>query len=1154
MVKQAGQQVVIPRRNVRGVLYYLAAQSQPVSRDHLCLLFWLDLPEANARRNLTRLLTHLRMALPDPSILVTDENFVSLDPAWIWCDVFEFKRQSTPGQKTAEELEEAVQLYRASFLVGFDLPDCLEFEHWISRERAALESLYLENLIQLMGLSAARQDYAKAIECAQRYLETDELTEEVHRRLITYYALAGMRTKALRQYETCVFVLEQQLGADPLPETRAIYQAVLEERLPVIQPERVEEVQPAWSQGLRLDFPMVGRADPLNALEASFQKIGVGQNSVILISGEPGIGKSRLLHDFMKQCWGNCLVLYGAGQRGEQTVSYHPIVEALRMQLASVPLSVPPYWLAEVSRLLPELAKLYTHLPRPLSLKGEEARIRLFEALCQCLSALQAGSRPVLLCLDDLHWFDPTSLSWMVYLARQFLSKNSRLLVVGTYRSEDIARVKELRDGLARQGLLREIKLEGLTSADILELLQSLFGKQADQESFAARLREATGGNPLFLLEMLRALTETVKNSGGLSHYADLPLPEGVREAIDQRIDRLSPKARQVLEAGAVIGPAFDLQVVRMTAGRTELEAETGLAELVRRQIILEDKQGYRFCHDLVYRATTAGISPMRLQLLHSRAAKALEKIQPDSITALAYHFETAGDLKKAFLYYRRSARQAEGLFAWREAAAHYRCMYRILDEMDPDCSLPDCLSQRSDILKELARLNQYQNRLSERDANLEQLESLVPHSRDPKFELKALVLRTYYLHQDGQYGEAASLAEKGLALADKVCDDPIRCRLLAQLGFSLQFLGQPYQALAALEQAQAIADVQGDIEMRGQILSRMGFIYNLFSRYRQALDCQLESSACYMQINEPYTAARNLPQIGLLHNNLSQYDQAWQALSEILALARKAGVQSDEAHALMGMGGYGLCRGEYFLALGCFQQALSGLENTRAQNLIASTQASMGMVFYHLGNLTEAHASLERGLQTARKVGHRMRIAQALVQLSLVEIAQSSFPAAREHVVEGISLARETYSKEDLTAGLTVQARLERLEGKFLQSQSLAAEAIAETQDLDLRSVEVWARTETGLAALAAGELELAQAMVQQAVEMSGSVHQRWLGREEVYLANAQIARRLGQIEAAEEILRQAQEIIQTKATAIPDPAMRQGYLAKFSLHTFIL
>jgi predicted ATPase len=1087
------------------------------------------------------------MALPDPGILVTEENLVSLDPAKFWCDVFDFHRLSASSQTNPDCLEEAVRLYRDPFLSGFDLPESEEFEHWISEERSSLENQYLGILSQLNGIYAARQDYSKAITCAQRYLATDELAEEIHRQLIMYYALAGLRTKALRQFETCVSVLEQELGADPLPETRAIYQAVLEERLTAIQPELVEKAPPAWSQGLSLDVPLIGRSAPYSVLETAFERTRAGQSSVVLISGEPGIGKSRLLHDFMKKCWEGSLVLFGAGQRGEQTVSYHPIVEALKNRLTSVPLSLPPYWLAEVSRLLPELVNIYPQLPRPLSLKGEEARIRLFEALGQCVMALQAASGSVLLCLDDLHWFDPTSLSWITYLARKFLTKNSRLMVVGTYRSEDYEKIKDLRDGLARQGLLKEIKLAGLSQEDILELLHHLFNSLPGKEDFAARLQETTGGNPLFVLEMLRALSEELNGSGDLHRLVNFPLPEGVREAIDRRLERLNAKSRQVLEAGAVIGTAFDFQTVRMTSGRNEFDTSDGLENLTRRQLIQEDKQQFRFCHDLVYRTILMGISPMRLQLLHSRAARALEKLHPDSITSLAYHFEAAGDQAKAFTYYQRSARQAETLFAWPEAVDQYGRMVQILDKQDPYCSKVECLEQRCEILKESARLNHLLSRLPDRDHNLEQLESFASQSHDKDIELRALVQRTYYMHQDGDYRGAANLVEKGLILAEHLHEDSIRCSLLAQLGFSLQFLGQPYQAISALEKAEIIADARGDIEMRAQILSRMGFIHSLFGYYRQALDCQLESYACYEQLNDHYNAARNLPQIGHLYINLGQFEEAHQALTEILALAKKAGVSQDEAHAFMGLGGYHLCKGDYFLALGCFEQALAGFRNTRAQNLIASAHASMGMVFYHLGNLQEAHASLERGLSTARQIGHRMRIVQALVQLSLVEIASHNLIPARQYLLEATAVAKDAHCGEDLSAALSTLARLERLEGNLDQAKNLASEALAVTQGPDLAPLEVFARMELAFALLAAGEPENALSSLRPALLAAGSVHQRWLGTEEIFLAGAQVLRQLGQADAAESHIRQAQEIIHAKASAIPDPAMRQIFLAKF-------
>jgi DNA-binding SARP family transcriptional activator len=176
-----GRLLPVPRRNVRGLLYYLAVQTEPVSRAQLCLLFWPDIAEAEARRNLTRLLAHLRMALPVPEALITNEDRVSLDRPYVWCDAVEFRRLMD-GDHSPQALQHRATLYAGPFLTGFYLPDCPEYDTWLSQEQVDYEALYLATLSGLIESKIAGQEYPAAIGYARHYLEIDCLAEEVHRR------------------------------------------------------------------------------------------------------------------------------------------------------------------------------------------------------------------------------------------------------------------------------------------------------------------------------------------------------------------------------------------------------------------------------------------------------------------------------------------------------------------------------------------------------------------------------------------------------------------------------------------------------------------------------------------------------------------------------------------------------------------------------------------------------------------------------------------------------------------------------------------------------------------------------------------------------------------------------------------------------------
>ncbi len=286
-----------------------------------------------------------------------------------------------------------------------------------------------------------------------------------------------------------------------------------------------------------------------------------------------------------------------------------------------------------------------------------------------------------MLCFDDLQWMDRTTLEWLAYFCRQMAGKECRLLILACYREEDGEWLVDLRQGLEHQAVLTELKLSGLDEPAIQEILHHIRGQQTSDKFLAARLHKATGGNPLFLLELLSTLIEEHKLDA-LSDLEDLPLPEGVREAVKGRLKHLDAKSSQLLEACAVLGPVFDFEWVCLTAGRGEIETMDSLGMIVSRHVLIEKEGKYHFTHDLARQAVEAGLSPVRRQLLHRRAARALEKLDPGLVSSLAYHFDHGGEPQKALHYHKLASQQAEKLFAWQEAEKHQTRILELLTQI----------------------------------------------------------------------------------------------------------------------------------------------------------------------------------------------------------------------------------------------------------------------------------------------------------------------------------------------------------------------------------------------------------------------------------------------------------------------------------------
>jgi DNA-binding SARP family transcriptional activator len=976
----AGRPLALERRQVRALLYRLAADLRPVPREKLCYLFWPDSPEASARRNLRGLLTHLRRALPVPGLVITSGETAGLDPEKTWCDTAAFEQLGTTGWVETGLAQQAVDLYRGPFLAGFSLPGCPEFELWATTERRSQERHYLEALAALIQERAASDDYAAAITHAQRYLAVDELAEEIHRRLIELYAANQDRSAALRQYERCASILERELGVEPLPQTQATYRAVLAGH---VATRGLPRHGPSWTTLPGLEGPMVGREGALRQLEQALAQAKTGHGSVILISGEAGVGKSRLLQEFAARVQDGTLVLAGAGYPDAQMTPYQPAIEALRQALAGHPLppATAPAWLAEASRLLPELRDLVPGLPSPLAVEPGLARPRLFEALCQLLLGLADGPDPVLLCLDDLHWADGTTLDWLGHLGRRL--HGSRLLVLGTYQVEEAGAIARLRRSLGRWGILSDLVLAPLGEGAIRQLMDHLGPQARGLEVTAGQLYRATGGNPFFLLETLRALIESSVAGGEgepgaapaagdalLAQGQALPLPRTIQAAVQARVERLGAGARQVLEASAVLGRAFSFELVHLAAGRREMETMDGLDELAGRQLLAEQGSRYVFRHQVVQWVVYHNLSQRRRSLLHRRAGEALEKVQSSDTPALAWHFECAGALRRAAKYALQAGQSAKAVFGHAEARAYFDRALALLEREAEGLRPEDATSENRRLrLQALYERGWALRLLGQMEAyarDLQEVVRLVEEMDDP-CTLAHLRWREAYAHRwFCRYSEARQAAADGLRLRGTfaectfsgLCQEegvgsaratgycPFQALCWREVGMAAREMGDYEQAEASLTRALDRFVMLGATGYEIQILGNLSTLQCYMGEYEKARDLACQALARCEETGLNLERRLPLGDLGAATAALGDGKLAREALLESLSIARQIDDRTQEIFCLGHLG---------WLYARLRQPAQALLHLTAAMALVDSINSSAERSWLMSG-LAEAH------------------------------------------------------------------------------------------------------------------------------------------------------------------------------------------------------
>ncbi|MGC8960376.1 MAG: ATP-binding protein [Chloroflexia bacterium] len=1141
-----GNEVLPPlaTRKTQSLLAYLILQRhRPHSRDELAALFWGDRDDLHARRSLATALWGIRRLLGG-DYLLADSFQVQFNPAGLfWLDVADFEehlvrsRQESDERRAAEALQQAVDLYRNDLLEG-----C--YDDWCIEERYRLEALYLEALSRLVAWHKAQGNAEAVLAYAQKYLAHDPLTEDMHLAAMWALAALGDRTRARRQWQLCCETRQQELHLPPSAEMIEQAERILGPHFTIPLPAEPAPARTPPRRGTLERPPFVGRAREMAALQARWEQAVQGRGGLVLIGGEAGVGKTRLVEEFaalVRRRGG--IVARGRCYEPEHMFPYQPLAEILRdlvMQVGPTAPALPAWVRDEVARLLPEMsARPAWPGPPPDHLLPERQAV-LIHAIASLVRHF-ASRTPLLALIEDLHWATDSTLAAVHYLVRQIA--DVPVLCLGTFRPEESGESHTLTTMTAqwaRDGLAQHLTLERLSEEEISELVQRTL---RDEAGLARRLYAHTEGNAFFAIETLRALAEA-RGPGD-----SLPVAGSVRALIEARLRHLSGPARAWIDCAAVAGRTFDFDLVSRAQGSGEDEALEMLDELLRRGFLCEGSgiggHDYEFVHHLVQEVTYGGIHHRRRRRLHRRVGEALEGMvaDPGAVAGiLAHHFQAGGVVEKSLHYHRLAAQQAAATFAWQEAETHQKQMLELLEQLDPHGARPDGLRLRGQILAERAESRYLQARLAERDADLAALAALAETSGDDSLRLQALMQRARYLNLDAQYEQTLATAEEGLALAGRLHDTAAQGYLLSQVGFAHYFLGQPRPALSALESALAMTS-EGDRETRRHITHILGYVHFHLGNYARALGCYQECYADHRAFGDYNGLAWAGLDIGAVCQEMGRASKAREYLTEHLNLARCIGARPAEAYGLIQMGSWQLSQGDYGAAADCFRQALALQEALRTEHGRAAAEVGLGFALYHLGDTTEARRWLEQAAERARLIGHRRRLAEALIGLGLVETAAGRLQDAQGHLKEALAVACESESRGNLAAGLAALARAERRLGGLAAALIHAAEAAQIARELDIPVWEMWGELELGLTLLAQGTPGVALEHIGRAVALMSRSDEGWIGSEQVYSAHALVLRALGRGEEADGQERLAEAVVAAKAGRIPNPEQRQRY-----------
>ena len=747
------------------------------------------------------------------------------------------------------------------------------------------------------------------------------------------------------------------------------------------------------------DLPFVNREEELTLLKDIFAETVAGKGQVVLVVGEGGVGKTRLVRELGKTAIGqNAIFAVGSSYDEEGLIPYSPWIEAIRgiMDQASpeiVNKTLGPT-LAVVSRLVPELAVTAKELGLRGWLSGPETgglvsgtetdRVRLFQAVTDFLFHV-SKQRPALLFLDDALWADPVSLQLLRYFCRRI--RGHRLMVLVAYRDIELPEehaISRLILDLNRERILRQVKLNRLTADHVAEIISNHLGGGPVAPEFAKLIHSRTGGNPFFVEEVLRSLSETRQVQGSergwtLQEIEQVRIPSTVRALIKHRLSRLNNETLQILAAGSAVGMEFPYEVLRRLEDRKEEDLISLLEAAVAGSFLKEKRTGndvsYVFADEQIREFLYDELSLIRKRKIHGRIAQVMEQLYQNKKDQrpeeFAYHYVRSGDLAKAAEFSLKAGDRAARLYAHAEAKAHYG---NVLDLLEAEQN-----GERLDVLDKIGQVS----------------------------------------YRLGEYQESVRYYRDAVSTAERLGQNRRVAQLCSKLGYAQWFLGDDKQAafesyekgLRALNEGQDPIEEATMYENMARILVLTGHAEGGLQLCEKALRIAKTANA-----HEALAHALQTYATALRPNSGNKAD-IFQYLEESLKISTDHHLEDTASRGLGWLGdAYALVKYDHVKAKETY---LKGVEYCRKIGLslregwILTYLALRGYV--PLGEWENALQAAGDSLRVFSEIGTAWGFPKSLVSLAVPNLLKGDIDKAEEHLTQAYPIAEKSQWSETI-------------------------------------------------------------------------------------------------------------------------------------------
>ena len=825
-------------------------------------------------------------------------------------------------------------------------------------------------------------------------------------------------------------------------------------------------LQAAAARGLT---PFVGRTAELAALRDALEQARAGPAQVVAIAGEPGVGKSRLVHELIHSSdTAQWLVLESKGTSYGRGTPYLPIIELLkaygqidvRDDARTIQEKVTGWLLTldpSLQDIIPAVLHLLDALPdehRFRSLDPVQHRQHTYHAMTRLLLAA-IERRPVVAVFEDLHWTDSLTLGWLDELVTTALP--GQLLLVVTYRPE-------YEDEWTARANYRQLRLEPLASENLIELLRALLGSDATLWTLKDFLLARTGGNPFFIEEMVRTLLDTGVIVGERGHYrlarpfAGIQVPPTVQAMLAARIDRLPPAEKRVLQETAVIGHDATLALIHAISGLAEDELRGILANLQAAEFLyvsqlFPDLQ-YTFKHSLTEEVAYSGLLHERRRDIHARTVAAMEKLYAgrlgEHVERLADHALRGHVRDKALGYLRQAAAKAAERQAFREAAALLEQALELVSQLPED---RETLEQAIDIRFEIRNALQPLGDRERIARYLGEAERLAARLDDPRRTAWVQSYFTEHFWILGRYQEAAAAGERALQIAEKQSDVSLHVVTNLPLGLAYHCRGDYGKSIGYFQWN--VAHLEGPLlrERFGMFVlpsafSRSFIAWSLaeLGRFAEAAEVGEEALRIAEAAEHPFSCGYAFLGIGVVFLRQGDVGRAILAFERALAAGGFADSPVGFAYVAFHLGYALTLVGRSAEGVPMLEKTVELAESRRFVARHSLRFAYLSEAYLLGGRMSDAATAATRGLELALDHDERANQAYALRMLGEVDAREGRLADARAHFESALALAGELTMRP-------LQAHCHRGLARALEAVGHADDALLHRESADTLS-----------------------------------------------------------------------------------------------------